>query len=212
MFSYLEGILVSFANSLPLEVFVGVASFIEEVVAPIPSPTVMLVAGSFARVQDYTLIALVSLAIIGAFGKTIGALVVYKITDRAEDFVMHRFGKFFGVTHEDVARFGRKIGKGKRDYLVMTIFRALPFVPSVLVSVGSGLLKVPMPLFIISTFLGTILRDGFYLYAGYVGAVALGAFIATSTHIESYIEVVAVVVVVYVVARHIYKKRASRRV
>ncbi len=208
MFAHLEEMLISFADSLSLELFVFLASFVEEVVAPIPSPTVMVLAGSFAKVQEYTILALIPLAIIGAVGKTIGALVVYTITDKAEDVVMRKFGKFFNVTHEDVENFGKKLGNGIRDYVFLTVCRALPFVPSVVVSVGSGLLKVPIPLFIISTFLGTIIRDAFYLYAGYVGATALFAIINQSSSLETVVEVLAVLGVLSFIGYRIYLRRS----
>ena len=209
MFTHLEEILLSFAHSLPLEAFVLIASFVEEVVAPIPSPTVMVLAGSFARVQEYMMPALIVLALIGAVGKTIGAIVVYYITDKAEDVVMNKFGKFFGVTHEDVEKLGKKLGNGFRDYILLTTLRALPFMPSVVVSVGSGLLKVPIKLFIISTFLGTIIRDGFYLYAGYVGATALFAIINQSSSLETVVEVLVVLGVLAFIGYRIYLRKKS---
>lgn len=195
MFSGLEHILLSTIHSLSLEVFVFLASFIEEVIAPIPSPTVMVVTGSFALLQERSLYALIPLSLIGALGKTLGALVVYFITFKAEHVVMHKFGRFFNVTQVDVDRFGSRIGKGKRDYFMLIALRAIPFVPSVIVSVGSGLLKVSLPLFIVSTFVGTIVRDGIYLYAGFVGTVAVTRFVNQSTHLETYIEVIVVAIV-----------------
>lgn len=207
MFSTLETLLLSYATTLSLPTFVFIASIIEEIVAPIPSPTVMLLAGSFARVQEQTLLMLIPLALIGALGKTLGGLVVYLISDRAEDVVMRRFGHFFNVSHEDVEHFGKRLGKGKRDYAFLTMLRALPFIPSVILSVGSGILKIPLPLFIFSTFFGTIIRDGFYLYAGYVGTVVLSKFIAESTHIETYIEIIGAVVILYFLVRHIYRRK-----
>lgn len=209
MFSNLEVMLMSFVNTLSLEVFVFVASCVEEIVAPIPSPTVMVLAGSFAKAQEYTLLALIPLALLGAFGKTVGALVVYTITDKSEDFVMHKFGKFFNVSHSDVENFGKKLGHGMYDYVLLTVLRALPFMPSVVVSVGSGLLKVPLPLFIVSTFLGTILRDGFYLYAGYIGAQALTAIINHSSNIETYVEVVVVAALLAFVGYRIYLRKKA---
>ncbi len=210
MFSHFEEILLSFIHTLPLEVFVFVASFVEEVIAPIPSPTVMVLSGSFAKVQGYAPFALILLALIGALGKTIGALVVYFITHRAEDLVMRKFGTFFGVTHADVATLGSKLGNGFRDYFILTVFRALPFIPSVVVSVGCGLLKVPLPLFIASTFLGTIVRDGFYLYAGYVGVKLLTSIISHSTNLETYIEVAIVVCICFYIGYRMYRRKEDR--
>ena len=210
MFTYLETVLLSFMEVLPLEAFVFIASIIEEIVAPIPSPTIMMLSGSLAQFQGRTLYLLIPLALIGACGKTLGALVVYFLSDRFEDVLMRRFGHFLNVSHDDVEAFGAKLGKGYRDYALLTLFRALPFVPSVLVSVGCGVLKVPLPIFITSTFLGTIFRDGFYLYAGFVGTKVLEEFIATSTHVEEYIVIYGVLIVAVVLTRLYFIRRKLR--
>lgn len=209
MFSNLETILLSFVNTLSLEVFVFVASCVEEIVAPIPSPTVMVLAGSFAKAQEYTLLALIPLALFGALGKTVGALVVYTVTDKSEDFVMRKFGAFFNVSHADVENLGKKLGHGVYDYVLLTVLRALPFMPSVVVSVGSGLLKVPLPLFIVSTFFGTIIRDGFYLYAGYIGAQALASIISRSSNFEIYIELAVVASMLAFVGYRMYLRKKA---
>lgn len=209
MFAQLESTLLTYIDTVPLEVFVFIASIIEEIIAPIPSPTVMMLAGSFAQIQERALIALIPLAIIGAVGKTLGALVVYGVADKAENVLLGTLGKFFNVSHDDVESLGKKLGKGIRDYFLLTFLRALPIMPSVIVSVGSGVLKVPLKLFIITTFLGTIIRDGFYLYAGYVGTAVFAKFISGSSTVETYVEILALVSIIGFI---IYKKFYSKKV
>jgi membrane protein DedA with SNARE-associated domain len=189
MFARIEELVVEMAGLVPLEVFIFLGSIIEEVVAPIPSPTVMVLAGSFALLEGRSVMGLIPLALVGALGKTIGALCVYYIADHAEDYFMKFFGRFFSISHEDIEKLGNKLGRGARDYVILTFLRALPIMPSVIVSAGGGLLKVALPLFIISTFLGTIIRDGVYLYAGFLGTDALKKFVATSSHLEKYVEI-----------------------
>jgi membrane protein DedA with SNARE-associated domain len=210
MFTPLETALLALVHTLPVEWFVFVASIVEEIIAPIPSPTVMMLAGSFASLQSYGAEGLILLACIGAMGKTFGALVVYAIAYRAEDFVLRHFGKFFEVTESEIHAFGAKIGTGVRGYFMLTLFRALPIVPSSLVSVGSGVLKIPLSIFIVSAFFGTIIRDGFYLYAGYVGTQTLGRMVAQSTHIESLIEYGVGLCVLAGLVYVLYRRRASR--
>ena len=164
MFATLEASLAALAYVVPLPLFVLIASCVEEIIAPIPSPFVMLLGGSLAQVQGYTLFGLFFLALMGALGKTIGALFVYSIVRKAGETALLRFGRFFGITREDITRLSSKLGHGARDYVIMILLRAFPFIPSVIVSVGSGFLRVPIPLFIISTFIGTIIRDSLYLY------------------------------------------------
>jgi membrane protein DedA with SNARE-associated domain len=196
MSTVLEEYLLSLIHDLPLELFVFVASIVEEIIAPIPSPTVMVLSGSFAAMQGREVSGLLMLAVIGALGKTLGALVVYGVAHKAEHFLMRTFGSFFNVSHDDVAKLGSKLGKGTKDYFFLTFLRALPIMPSVVVSAGSGILKVALPVFVVSTFLGTIVRDGFYLYAGYAGAVIFALLIERFDHIETIIQVLVVLGVI----------------
>lgn len=189
IFSELEALLISYADRVPLEVFAIVASFIEEVVAPVPSPAVMVVSGSLADVQGYAITGIIVLALLGSLGKLLGALLVYKIADRAEDLLSGRFAKFFGVTHAQIESFGKRLGNGWKDYVLLTVFRALPIVPSSLISVGCGVLKVNLRLYAFATYVGTVMRDFVYLYVGYVGTGAAKAFIEQSSSIESLVQV-----------------------
>ena len=84
-----------YATQIPVEIFTFLGAFIEEVIAPVPSPIVMTLVGSIAAAQMTGLVFLFYLAIIGAVGKTLGAWLLYFITDKAEDLVFKRFGKFY---------------------------------------------------------------------------------------------------------------------
>ena len=53
--------------------------------------------------------------------------------------------------------------------MLLFIARALPIVPSSAVSVAAGVIKYEMRSYIIMTFLGSIIRNGFFLWVGYVG-------------------------------------------
>lgn len=192
MFQYLEEFILSLATAMPLPVFAAVSSAIEEVVAPIPSGPVMLVMGSLAQIQGYTLWMLLGLSIAATIGKLVGALVVYVIADKTEDLLSGRFAKFFGVTHAQIESFGARLGNGWKDYLLLTLLRTLPFVPSVVVSFGAGALKIPLRLFIIATIVGSILRDIFFLYLGYAGIGAADEILAYFSTIESFLQVAIV--------------------
>lgn len=204
MFAYLEELVLSFASLMPLPLFAAVSSFIEEIVAPIPSGPVMLVMGSLAQVQGYSLLMLFGLVLVATFGKLLGGLVVYVIADKTEDIVLGRFAKFFGVTHTQIESFGARLGNGWRDYILLTILRTLPFVPSVVVSFGAGALKIPLRLFIIATIIGTILRDSFFIYLGYAGIGAAEELLKRFSTIESVLQVLIASALVVVFAMLVY--------
>lgn len=185
MFHTLEALVISLADILPLPLFAAVSSFVEEIVAPIPSGPVMLVMGSLAQIQGYTLLMLAGLTVVAAFGKLLGALVVYVIADKAEDVLAGRLGSLIGITHTQIESFGARLGNGWKDYVLLTVLRMVPFVPSAVISAGSGVLKVPLRLYIFATLLGSIVRDAFFLYAGYAGLEIAGTLLVRFKAIET---------------------------
>lgn len=206
MFSYLEQIIISLASHIPLVVFAPLASFIEEAIPPIPSPAIMIITGFLASVQDFSFYGLVLLCVLGSVGKTFGAWFIYFIMDKVEDVLAGRFGKFIGVTHQDIEAFGARLGNGPRDYFILTILRALPVVPSTLISVGGGLLKIPLRLFLITTLLGSLIRNTAYIYLGYIGVTVASSFIKNTSNTESVIQIVVVIVIVVFLGFMYYKR------
>ncbi|MES2668261.1 MAG: VTT domain-containing protein [Patescibacteria group bacterium] len=193
MFAALEAWVISYASVMPLPVFAALSSFVEEIVAPIPSGPVMLVMGSLANLQGYTLLALAGLILIAALGKLAGSLVVYLIADKAEDLLSGRFGKMLGVTHAQIEAFGKRLEGGWKDYVLLTVLRALPFVPSAVISAGCGILKVPLRLYVIATLVGSVLRDAFFIYIGYIGLSGADQILARLDSAETLLQVLIVV-------------------
>jgi membrane protein DedA with SNARE-associated domain len=212
MFSEIEVFMMNQIETLPLELFVFIASFIEEVVAPVPSSAVLLLTGSFAAIQERTLLELLPLAFLAALGKTLGAILVYFFADKIGAFTVPRFGKYFGISKEAITSFGEKITGGPRDYLLLIAFRALPIVPSSVVSIGCGLLKIPFKLFLITTLIGTIVRDIIFLYIGYRGTQVLNALATHTTNIESLIQTIFLIFLVAVLAFFYFRRKKSDKV
>lgn len=209
-FSKAEEVLISYAHTVPLEAFTFFGSLIEEIIAPIPSPIVMTVSGSLAAFQEKPLIYLLLLAVTGALGKVIGAWVLYTISDKAEDIVLNKFGKFLGVSHKEIEHIGSKLSNNWKDCVVLAIIRALPFVPSTVVSVGCGILRIDMKVFLPSTFIGTIVRDTVYLYFGYIGLSTFGSLLSGLNTLESVIQLVAILAVACVIGVIFLAKRNSK--
>ncbi len=162
--------LESLAQQTSLEIFTVIASFLEEIVAPIPSPFVMTTAAVIGQAQNYTYLQLFWVIILGSIAKTIAAVGVYYIVDKAEDVVVGKFGKYIGISHKEVEKIGSILTKTWYDDVLLFVARALPIVPSTLVSVAAGAIKYNLRSYIFMTFLGNIFRSAFYLWVGYVGA------------------------------------------
>jgi membrane protein DedA with SNARE-associated domain len=114
------------STSVPLPIFITVGAALEEIIAPIPSPLVMTLAGSLSASAAQPLSYLFYLAIIGSLAKTAASYVVYVISDKAEDVVLTKFGRFLGVSHKEVEKFGAQLSGGWTDNLVMLALRAHP--------------------------------------------------------------------------------------
>ncbi len=167
MFLQIEQILTSLASQTSLEFFALWTSFLEEIITPIPSPSISIMIGFLASVQTYTIWGLILLTVISAFGKTLGALVVYVIVDKVEDVLMGRIGKFIGVTNVEIENLGNKLSNNWKDYILLFVLRTIPIFPSTLISVGAGFLKINLKLFLLTTFFGSIIRNFLYIYLGY---------------------------------------------
>jgi membrane protein DedA with SNARE-associated domain len=198
-----------YAELVPLQVFVFFGAFLEEVIAPIPSPFVMTLAGSVAQSQGYAFWYLFVVATIASTGKTIGAIFLYWLADKAEDLVLSRFGKFVGITHKEVEKFGQKLSGTNRDFLTLLVIRSTPVIPSAPVSLICGFIKVDKKQFIVATFLGTIIRDFVYLYFGYTSLEAAASIVDGIEGAQSLITIALALVGAAVVGWIIYKKKFS---
>jgi membrane protein DedA with SNARE-associated domain len=213
MFSALEAWLLSTIHTLPLELFVFIASFIEEVLAPVPSASVLLATGAFAAVQERPWIGLIPLALVAALGKMIGAIGVYAVSDKLGLMMVTKFGRFFEITPQRLNQFGERLNRSKYAFWLLTLFRALPIVPSSIISVSCGVLKVRWSLFIASTFVGTVVRDSIFIYIGYQGIQLWYTLADRFTHIESYVQWLLIgllgVTLVWLYMRHVKRETVN---
>lgn len=199
--------LLSTAQHIPLELFTFFGSFVEELLAPIPSPIVMTVTGSIADAQDKPFVYLFVLSVIAALGKTIGAVIIYVIADKAEDILVGKFGKLIGVTHEEVEKLGARFSGGWKDFGLLLFLRALPIMSSAVVSICSGVIAVRFSFYVVTTFIGTIIRDFFYLYVGYTGIDSLYQLVNGFDSVESIIQTAIAVIIILCIAWIAWKRR-----
>lgn len=182
---------------LPLEAFVVTGAFIEELIGPIPSPLVLTSAGSIAHTQGHTGWYVVLLALIGGFGKVLAAWLLYIIGDKAESWIVGRWGRLFGLSHETVTGLSKKLGnKGIWDDIVLFMLRALPFMPAAPVSVLCGILRMPIKPYLISTFLGYSVRNAFFLFVGYLGISAYHKMVRDMSGWEMALWIVCIIAVI----------------
>lgn len=174
--------LENLSQQIPITYFVIIGGLVEELIALVPSPLVMLLTGSLAAAQNQPPLFLLFLILLGSFSKTLATLILYFIADKAEDLFIPRFGKYFGISRKELEELGKFISKGKRDDLMLFLLRALPIMPTAPVTVIAGILKTNLRTYVISTFLGLSVRNAIYLYLGYAG---LGTIQSLSQDLDS---------------------------
>lgn len=201
----------SLAKTVPLPLFTVLGSFIEEVIAPIPSPLIMTLSGSIASSQKQPLTIIFYLALIGALAKTVGAWLVYFIADKLKTIIISRFGKILDVSHEEIEGLGLYLNKGRRDYLVLFLLRAIPIVPTSPVSVVSGLIKIDLKTYLVSSCLGVIVRNLFYLYLSYTSMEKLSFINKNLNSAEAIGQTVLFFFLLSLIFYWIYRKRRDNK-
>lgn len=199
--SYIEKL----ADILPIEVFALVGGFIEELIAPLPSPLVMFIAGTLANETNRGSLYLILLPVIGAVGKTLGEMLIYHIVDKSEDLITSRWGKYLGVSQKNIESIGKYFNKTTREGLVILALRAMPLIPSSIVSVACGLIKVRFISYIWASFVGNSIRNFLFMLVGYYGSEYLMQILLSSqASLIGYV-LVALIILFYV-TRYIVKR------
>ncbi len=201
----IENFLLQIAEEVPLEIFTFFGVILEEVIAPIPAPFVTTTAGTIALAQHKPLIFLLWLSLIATAGKTIGSYFFYVLADKAEDYLLTRFGKFIGVTHKEVESIGKHFNGTIADDITLTILRAIPVVPSTPISIVCGFIKLNMRTFIVSTVVGGFIRNLIFLIIGYQGLHAI------TNGFDSWEAVIKIILVMGIVTilLYLYYKRSK---
>ncbi len=181
--------LEAFASQVPLTVYAFIGSIVDEIIAIVPSPLIPITSGSLAFTQNKAFWYLFVIAFFGTLGKTLATIITYWAADKVEDVLTgSKLGKILGIEKNEIEKLGKLFNGTRKDEVVMVILRALPFVPTLPVSVIAGLVKLNIWSFIITTFIGTYLRFMFYLIVAYQGVKkyegVLHTFDATNTIFE----------------------------
>jgi len=211
-FTAIEQFVRTYATQVPLEWFVFIGSFFEEVVSPIPSALIMGTAGSLALVDGRSLAYLVSLALIGNLGKTLGLWLYYFIGDKLENILVRPLTKYFGVRHEEIESIGKRFtGHHWKDGGIVFLLRIVPFVPALPVSLAAGIIKMNVWVFLVASYIGNFLKDLFYLYVGYAGFAKLHILWRKIDSVKFGVDIlVAIAIATFLVFLYMHQGRGQR--
>lgn len=169
------------SSFVPLPVFIFLGSFLEEIIAPLPSAVVTTVVGSQLSSSAYPLLYLIVLAAIAGAAKTLAAVIYYIFADKVEDLVISRWGNVIGIHPGDLEKLGTQFSEHIQDELLIFALRAFPLAPTGVVSLACGVLKIPFRSYVIVTWLGYTVRNCIQLYLAYVGFEFVKSLLADGT-------------------------------
>lgn len=193
----------TYAERLPLELFVFLGAFIEEALSPIPSFLVMIPAGAAAQIQGLDWWYLGVLALIGGVGRVLASMLLYVLADKAEDWLFGNGRRFFGISHVQMERFGAKLRQGRRDGWAVFTLSAVPVLPTALLSLACGFVKVDFRAFVVGTYFGSAVNAFVYMLIGYGGIQATAAL----RHLELAGQIASGVLIIGVIGWLMYYRR-----
>ncbi len=195
---------------------VFLATMIEEIIAPIPSPIVPLAAGFFLITPEITSLIqiLIKIGVVIALpvtaGITIGSACVYAIGFFGGKPVLDRTKKWLGFGWDDVQKVETRLHKGKKDEWVLFFLRMIPIVPGVAISGLCGIIRYPFFKFITITMLGACLRAFILGIIGWKVGEVYGAFAHTVEKSEDYILYAVIGILFIWGVYYFFKKRTLK--
>ena len=134
---------------------------------------------------------------------------MYFLADKVEDVVLSRVGKFVGITHKEVEKFGQRFSGHWRDFFTLLVIRSTPIIPSAPISLVCGFVRIDFKYFVVATFFGTIIRDFVYLYFGYTSIQAAEELMQGMEGLESIMQLALAAIGALLVGYIIYRRKFS---
>ncbi|MDQ3089936.1 MAG: VTT domain-containing protein [bacterium] len=169
MLEYIASLVTSEPNLISASAL-SFAAFIGEVIAPLPSPLLIIGAAFFIKASFswhlfYKVIFYVVLPL--TLGSTIGATVIYFIAYFGGKPAIEKLNKYLRISWNDIERFEQRLSRRKFDVLILFISRMLPLVPTTIGNIVSGIIRMNPVYYIAVTFVGIFLRILLLLFIFY---------------------------------------------
>ena len=193
---------------------VFIAALTEEVIAPIPSTLVAMIAVFFlipaqSSLLSAALVGIIKVAIPMALGISLGSLLFYGVAYYGGKPLLEKYGRWFGLSWKNVGAAEKKFAKNRRGEVALFLMRATPFFPSVAISTFAGLIRYPVKRFFIISLLGSATRSLIVALIGWQLRDAYLKIADTLDHLESFVMAAIIFgVAAYIVFKMTRKKGA----
>ncbi len=142
---------------------VFMATAIEEIIAPIPSPVVPLAAGFFIITDKiFSLNTILQSVLLIAVPVTIGvgifSSLIYVLGYFGGKPIIIKLQKYLGITWSEIESTKKYFSKRSSDEITIFILRLLPIMPGIAISIFCGIVRYSYLGFLLATLLGSFIR------------------------------------------------------
>lgn len=196
---------------------VFLATLIEEVIAPVPSPLVSLAAGFFLLPTSISFAealfrAAFVIALPVSVGISIGSALVYALGFFGGKPVIEKSKRWTGVAWHDIEKLEARLTRGTGDEITLFILRVLPIVPGAALSGFCGVVRYPFKKFLGITFFGAFLRAFALGLIGWQVGELYATYVDVISKFEKYLFFgVIILLLLFLGAYYITKKIRVRR-
>lgn len=177
---------------------------LESTLVPIPSELVMPFAGFMAYKGEFSLPVIL---VINSVGAVVGSGICYWIGVVGGKPFLVNYGKYFLVRQHEIERTEAFFARhGKKTILIA---RFLPVIRHI-ISVPAGIARMPLPGFLLQTFLGSTLWGGALILLGYYVGANWGALTSTLKRVDHVIGAILVLALVALGIRFVVRRRRER--
>lgn len=207
----LENLIEALKSLDGLGVFIGV--ILEAVFAPIPSPLIPLAAGALLIPAEASLgtvfyQSFMMVALWGAFGAMLGALIPYAIAYYGGRLLVEKYGGYFGFSWDEVEKIQKRLEGMKSDEAILFVCRLVPIIPLSPISLLFGIVRFNVVKFLILTLAGAIPR---YFMLSILGWYFKSAYIQLADLLGFYETIITILIICIVVLAFIMIRKRRKQ-
>jgi membrane protein DedA with SNARE-associated domain len=181
------------------------AALLENLFPPIPSELVFPLVGFSAQTNDLGMAGAIGMAIVGALGSTVGAIIIYFIALKIGLPTITRIGKRYHLLSESDLK-KTETWFVRHGELAVFLGRMAPGIRE-LISIPAGIAEMNIVRFIFFTFIGSCIWSLFLTLVGFFIGDAWIRFYGNYSQVFDIVGITLIVVIIAIVAIKYYKGR-----
>lgn len=181
------------------------AALLENLFPPIPSELVFPLVGFSAQTNDLGMAGAIGMAIVGAVGSTVGAIIIYFIALKIGLPTITRIGKRYHLLSESDLK-KTETWFVRHGELAVFLGRMAPGIRE-LISIPAGIAEMNIVRFIFFTFIGSCIWSLFLTLVGFFIGDAWIRFYGNYSQVFDIVGITLILVIIAIVALKYYKGR-----